>query len=214
MILELDHIFCFCTPALSEAKLLEDHGFHLTHGKIHHGQGTANRSLVFISNYLELIYLKSDTEAKTNPLKLHNRANWKMTGASPFGIALRGEIPEKMQNQFWDYHPPYNPSVVIKVHRFNEDHPDFPFLFVMPGLAASLEKKVQFKDFVNHRSGTETIIQVLVGTTSEASVLNGVIEGLSFEKNSSHRLEILIDGEIPHELQLNELLTLRSPIQN
>lgn len=91
MSLEIDHIFCFCDPTLSDAQ--------------------------------------------ANPLKMNLRAYHKTTGASPFGFALRGELSQEDLSQFWDYSPPYNPSRIIKMHKYSKEHPEFPLLFVMPPVA-------------------------------------------------------------------------------
>ncbi|WP_413582382.1 VOC family protein [Bdellovibrio sp. HCB288] len=120
----LDHIFCFCESQLSgEAEKATNVGFTLYPGNRHPGQGTANRAIMFEDNYLEFIFLESVNDAQKNPLRLDKRADWRNTGASPFGICLRGAIAEADSYQFWAYHPPYWQGGVIFVHKSNESSP-------------------------------------------------------------------------------------------
>lgn len=204
MSLELDHIFCFCEPALSEVKVLEDAGFILTSGRKHQGQGTANRSVLFQSNYLELIYLDSQDEARSNPVRLDLRANWKTTGKSPFGIALRGEIPAQCKSQFWEYRPPYNTSMSIMMHQFNEVHPEFPLLFVMP---PSTTQRASLLD-KPHKTGSAQIKRVIIRTPCANWPLPTKVESLFIQESERHNIEVQLDGALPGVLQLNELLSL------
>lgn len=208
MSLEIDHVFCFCEPLLSEVQTLESNGFVLSEGYKHQGQGTANRCLLFESNYLELIYLDSKDEALTNPLELHLRANWKTTGACPFGIALRGEIPTQNLSDFWDYSPPYNPTRIIKIHRFSKEHPEFPLLFVMPSSGTSPLSKVRLKNFLPHQSESTTISRIKMNIPLISWPLNTEIQGLSFEKSLTYKMEVQINGNPLNSIKLNELLNL------
>lgn len=124
--LELDHVFCFCESQLPELQKVEEMGFSVYPTRTHQGQGTANRCILFQENYLELIYLSSKEDSLKNPLKLYKRAEWKETAASPFGIALRGNIPDEHKNEFWEYRPSYSPNQTIYIHKFNEQHPRGP----------------------------------------------------------------------------------------
>lgn len=207
MSLEIDHVFCFCNPTLPEVNILEENGFILSSGKIHHGQGTANRALIFESNYLELIFLNSEAEALTNPLKMHLRANHKATSASPFGIALRGELSQEDSLHFWDYSPPYNPSRIIKMHKYSEERPEFPLLFIMPTVGASTNP-IKFKDFKPHRSGSSSITKIKIETPFPILPLNAEIQNLHFEKSNRHKMEIYVDGLVPNDILLSEHLSI------
>jgi hypothetical protein len=197
--LELDHVFCFCDPTLPEAKTLEAAGFVLTRGTRHAGQGTANRSAVFGPQYLELIYLSSAGDARANPMRLHLRALWKETGRSPFGIALRGEVPEREREKFWEYHPPYAPGRVILVHRASEETPGFPVLFITPPPG--------FKNLSNEGNAAK-ITSVQIETRNPAWPLSIQIPGLKLTTGASHRMTITLSGEAATDLVLNEALSL------
>ena len=206
MSLELDHIFCFCDPLLPEVEILESEGFILTSGRKHEGQGTANRSIMFESNYLELIFIESKKDAQLNKLNLSLRANWKTTGSNPFGIALRGEIPEKDLKNFWEYSPPYAPDLKIRVHNFNELHPNFPLLFVMPTLGT--DSRTPLKASPIHRTGTTKILKVRIGTPFPIWPLSNIISGIEIEKSLKHCLQVDVNGYDSKTLHLNELLSL------
>ena len=93
-VLTFDHAFVFVEPGHREANFLRKLGLTLEFQRDHIGQGTANDLLLFDENYLELIYLRSRSEAERNELRLDRRADHANTGASPFGVALRGSIEQ------------------------------------------------------------------------------------------------------------------------
>lgn len=171
MSLELDHVFCFCEPPVPEALRAQELGFTVLPERTHQGQGTSNRCIVFEENYLEFIYLSSKEDSQKNDLKLYRRADWKNTKASPFGIALRGTIPEKYKNDFWEYKPAYAQGKSIFIHKFSEEHPEAPLLFVMPlpdggsvemmrpGMSPHLDKGL-----LKHKSGSSGIKIVRVSS--------------------------------------------------
>jgi len=130
MPLELDHIFVFCN-ADQIATDLDRRGLDVTNGRRHPGQGTANRSVMFSQWYLELIYLSHREEAETNQLRLDRRADWSETGACPFGIGLRTNYPPNQIDQFFRYDPPYEAPFQLWIHRWNDERPELPLVFIM-----------------------------------------------------------------------------------
>jgi len=112
--LELDHVFSFVDPAEAEAcARAEAAGWVLDAGIEHEGQGTRNRRLWFDEQYLELLWISSRADAVANPLRLDRRADWRTSGACPFGIGLRGQLTDAQRADFWGYHPPYAPGFTI-----------------------------------------------------------------------------------------------------
>src|SRR5262245_25204783 len=91
--LELDHILIWVTKGAPEAKALEDAGLQILGETSRHiGQGTASRVFVFENTYVELIWIDDEQAASRNAARtgidMGVRANWKQSGASPFGIGL------------------------------------------------------------------------------------------------------------------------------
>lgn len=92
---ELDHVVVFVAPDAPEAKALEIAGLQGFGGTtVHSGLGTASTSF-FFSNllYLELFWVHDPALAaqRLGPLGLNieARANWRASGALPFGVMLR-----------------------------------------------------------------------------------------------------------------------------
>jgi len=102
-VLELDHVFAMVTDPGQAAARLEDHEWVLDVGQAHRGQGTRNRRLVWPEAYFELLWLTDAAEAAANPLRLDRRAAWTTAGASPFGVAFRGQIESADSHEFWLY---------------------------------------------------------------------------------------------------------------
>lgn len=126
--LELDHVFCVVSPEGDWAERLQVAGWRLDSGTVHAGQGTRNRRLVLTGQYLELVWVHDPDEAARNPLRLDRRADWRTTGASPFGFGLRGRVPDTLRHDFWRYD---GLPIPVWVHRDNEEAVERPMVFVL-----------------------------------------------------------------------------------
>jgi hypothetical protein len=111
------------------AQRLAGAGWSLDEGTAHPGQGTRNRRLIFAANYLELVWVADGAEAAANPVRLDRRADWRTTGASPFGFGFRGELAEEDLGDYWLYEAL---GIPIWIHRDNEQAPERPLVFVLP----------------------------------------------------------------------------------
>ena len=108
------------TDPAAAVRLLEDDGWVLDEGQAHRGQGTRNRRLPWPARFFELLWVTDIDEARSNPLRIDRRAEWRTTGASPVGLAFRGEIDPADRAEFWLYDA-LGPR--IHVHRDNERFP-------------------------------------------------------------------------------------------
>ncbi len=138
--LQIDHIFVFVEagPIDSgsnqdpmEARWLKEAGFIESYRRDHPGQGTTNICYCFDNTYLELLWITDEAAAKSDLIsktRLAERSLWQENGASPFGIALRPELPFET----WNYNPPYLPKgLSIPVANSSLD-PAQPFIFTSP----------------------------------------------------------------------------------
>ena len=211
--IELDHVFCFCSPALPEVVLFEQQGFRVDQGIKHQGQGTANRSIIFQENYLELIFLDSKKDAENNPLQLHHRAFWRESGASPFGIALRGTLSDEDRQNFWEYRPSYLKSGAILIHKASGDN--VPLIFVVPprgetyGLSMFPVNWPNFdKTLLNHAVGAKKISSVCVEGPAYRWPLSTLVSNISFNHRSSPRMAVVLDGNAKTDFVANETLSI------
>ena len=205
----LDHIFCFCEPQLTcESENAAKAGFTINSGTRHQGQGTANRSIIFEENYLELIFLESVTDAQTNPLRLDKRADWRKTGASPFGICLRGAISKNEINQFWSYRPPYWPDRVIFIHKSNEESPEQPLIFVIPSSIRPADRPNANVTHFHHRSVSKAIQKVDVSGPDYQWPQLSKPQAVLLSKTQQPHMAVSIDGKLPDEVFLNGLLSI------
>lgn len=115
--LELDHLFIFTDAGAPTADRLVESG--LTEGtpNTHPGQGTSNRRFFFRNAMLELLWVHDEREARSpeiSPVRLWERANYRSSGYSPFGLCFRSGIsvaPNRRILPFatWEFRPPYLP---------------------------------------------------------------------------------------------------------
>lgn len=207
----LDHIFCFCEPALTdEIKNTDNAGFTLNSGNRHPGQGTANRAILFEENYLEFIFLESLDDANKNPLKLGQRATWHKTGASPFGICLRGEITRQEKDQFWEYYPPYWPGGVIFIHKSNEESPVQPFVFVIPSSVRPVDRPNLNPSLLSHKTASTAILKVEIMGPNYKWPKTSESQQVTFKKAHSPHMRVTVDGKLRNEVFLNDLLSVVS----
>lgn len=130
----LCHVFVFVDDRAAAQAALDASGLAESFRRSHDGQGTANICACFDNAYLELLWPEDQTELASVSVartRLAERSRWRESGASPFGIGLRGRLPFPT----WDYRPPYLPEgVAIPVALGSED-PRQPFLFRSPAEA-------------------------------------------------------------------------------
>jgi hypothetical protein len=202
-VLELDHLFCFVDPTDGWADRLAEAGWLLDPGAVHAGQGTRNRRLFWPEQYLELLWVTDADEAARNPLRLDRRADWIRTGASPFGIGLRGQVPGELADDYWLY---ADLGIPLWIHRNNERYPEQPFLFVHqtdPGVPEQLRPRTRVPELVG--DDRTTLTEVRLSGPAPASV-PGLHGPDLCQSVGPHRMELLLDPG--KTLSVNDLLTL------
>ncbi len=131
--LELDHLFVFVEPDFvdsAEHAALRRVGLTVEFGRVHAGQGTANRLALFPEHSLEFLWLADRGEAERNPLRLDRRADWRAHGGDPFGVCLRGRLDAELRERFfWPYRLA-GMLDTIWIARASDD-PRWPLLFVI-----------------------------------------------------------------------------------
>lgn len=128
----LDHVFVMTPPGAPHAGTLGAHGFAPGGSAEHRGQGTANCWFPFANAYLELLYPTDDAllrSAPVLPTGLWERSRWKTSGASPFGICLRGEGHGGAPVPTWEYHAPFLPRGAFIPIAVDPAGPRAPVLF-------------------------------------------------------------------------------------
>jgi hypothetical protein len=135
----IDHVFVLVEPGGQEAGALAALGLAESFRRAHPGQGTANTCFCFDNAYLELLWLAAPAEAASCALArsgLMARADWRRSGASPFGIALRSDDSDAgLPFASWDYAAPFLPAGMTIAVATASDDPRQPLLFRSPGNA-------------------------------------------------------------------------------
>lgn len=135
MNIEFDHLFICTAIGAPEIELLLDLGLSEGQPNRHPGQGTANRRIFFHNAFLEFLWVHNEAEARSEviqPMGLWERWQYRQSGASPFGLALRSTGRTSLPFETWAYRPPYlPPSLQIDVAE-NSVHLGEPLLFHIP----------------------------------------------------------------------------------
>ena len=97
-------------------------------GQRHTGQGTRNRRVVFPDNFVELVWIDDADAHERTGLQFGPRCA-RRAGACPFGVVLRGAVPEQDRARFTGYVvPAVGPSLLLL--RAALDRPEVPFVAV------------------------------------------------------------------------------------
>lgn len=138
--IELDHVFVFVSldaamPGGWIDARLAALGLEASYARRHAGQGTANVCYCFDNAYLELLFVVDEAELVRSDVARNGfvqRARWRETGASPFGIAVRGG---PLPFATWPYRiDAFPPGLSVPVATASDDV-RVPFVFGSPGSA-------------------------------------------------------------------------------
>jgi hypothetical protein len=212
--LELDHVFMFVEPDFVDSAdhaALRRFGLTVEFGRVHVGQGTANRLALFPDHYLEFLWLADRGEAERNPLRLDRRADWRTTHNDPFGVCLRGRLdPELRERCFWSYQLEGMPEP-IWIARASDD-PRVPMLFVVEGAPPPKARGSAPELFVH--AGGQTRIET-VAVTSSGNPTNGFASmagilptTLQFQRGANPHLEVVLQGRREDTLEIGSLTSL------
>lgn len=223
MSLELDHLFVFVEPDFVDSAdhaALRRFGLTVEFGRVHAGQGSANRLALFPDHSLELLWLADRGEAERNPLRLDRRADWRAHGGDPFGICLRGRLPAELRERwFWPYNLPGMPVDALWIARLSDD-PRWPMLFVFDSELDTRPQALGYlPELLVHPGGQTGIARVTLTNRGDVPSALGPLadllpDSLQFQVGSRPRLEVVFHGPdtAPLELGPLTLATTTSPV--
>lgn len=131
----LDHLFVMTDVGAPQADDLVARGFAEGPPNRHPGQGTACRRFFFANFMLEFVWVENEEETRSemvHPLRLWERWAGRISGASPFGIALRpvkreGTTPPFDTFEYWPSFFPAPAQVSVRASIIEE-----PLYFCLP----------------------------------------------------------------------------------
>jgi hypothetical protein len=206
---ELDHVFVFASVGAPETDRLVSLGLTEGSGNVHHGQGTANRRFFFQNAMLELLWISDEREARSEPISptwLWERSQSHQTGASPFGICLRGADGPATAPPFetWSYRPPYLPAGMAEIAVARAASPAEPMLFVTPFRHQPDSASFERREPIEHAIGVREITEVrvtLVGNGALTPPLHAAehLGIATFVQDGEHLMELSFDKALRGE---------------
>jgi len=201
----IDHVF-ICTaagaPAAGRLRL-----FGLTEGSSnqHPGQGTACRRFFFRNAMLELVWMENAKEAQseqTRRTRLWERCSNAGSGASPFGIILRPEMPalsgpvEECPFPAWEYRPETMPGLELQI---SEDAGlEEPMWCYMEHGRAPAGASIEKRQPLDHPAGFRDVtgVHVVGPPLSSTSVTRAMADKrlITVQTGPEHLLEVQFDG--------------------
>ena len=134
--MDIDHIFIFTNDNGKIADELVLFGLTEGSSRIHVGQGTTNRKFYFDNFFLEILWVHNEAEIRNDLIKptgLWQRANFKSTNFSPFGLCIvnTDETESLFQNAL-KYQPAYFPKGLNIEILTNKQKSNLPWTFRLP----------------------------------------------------------------------------------
>jgi Glyoxalase-like domain len=203
MAFELDHIFILTDVGAAVVDRLVAAGFVEGSGRLHPGQGTANRCFFFHNAMLELLWVHSLEEAQSEPIRrtrLGERWSNRQT-VCPFGICWR-PVGDAQDIAFasWAYQPPYLPKTVSIAIGMNSAVLTEPMLFQIPFGRRPDQLPVEKAQPMAHPIGLQEITRVTLITPAPhppSPELQTLIDmrQIQIQAGAAYCLELGFDGE-------------------
>ena len=157
--MDIDHIFIFTDTHGKIAEELISFGLTANESRVHKGQGTMNRTFSFENFYLEIAWIHSEQEIKSDlvkPTGLWQRAEYFKNNCSPFGlIIINNEESDHLFENADTYQPQYFPTGMHFDILQNYIQPDLPWTCRMP---FRREKKMEPVK-VNHKNKIRSLTE-------------------------------------------------------
>jgi hypothetical protein len=202
--LEIDHISIFDGDNVAGIALLQELGFHCSERVVQRlSQGTISTVFFFENIYLELVRLVDRDMAKNykfeSGINILNRAYWKQTGASPFGIGVRSKpifTPLKCNSHSIEV-ANYTDFSTENLASIEE-----PLCFSIPNnlaLTTWLNPScINHQQLISHPLGIKKLTNASITITSSKKLTNAVAllednNVLTIKKGSSPLLELKFD---------------------
>lgn len=187
----LDHCYiCVDDPAAAE-NLLTDFGLQFTWHAEHPGQGTRNACAFFENAYFELLICAQAnllTTPVVSPLGLRERFDWRSSGASPFGLALRGESSAL---ETWPYPAPFLPEGLHLPVATPRGRADLPMIFLIPP-----HLPIRQRSAAPHRGAPRTLTRLEIHGPQLPADLLPASPMLALHAAPEHRMQMQWDHGI------------------
>lgn len=208
--LTLDHVFVCVDPELAEAKRLMAMGLTCEFERQHPGQGTCNKLVLFADHYLELLYLADRREAEHNLVRLDRRVDWRHTGASPFGIALRGPKAAVADHDWTSYAIAGAPKILILRRTLDDLTLPLVILFEHPANAPGGPAHGRYEaQLLDHACGATGIASVTIaGPGLGDGPALPLPANVSLRDGASPQMTVRLVGDAPPTGRVGELLHL------
>lgn len=199
--MELDHVFIATTSGAPAADRLRGFGLKEGSSNRHPGQGTANRRFFFHNAMLELLWIKSEAEARAGQaarLALADRCSAADPLVSPFGVCFRPSPGDALPHfPTWSYRPSYLPET-MSIEVADGSPPSEPLWFFI-GFSSRPDTAGR-REPLDHGVGFREITAVRVtciggGELSESARRIGEEGCVAVAAGEAHLMELCFDGE-------------------
>jgi hypothetical protein len=209
-LLEVDHIFVHTIKGAARVSVLQELGLHCSDHLVRRvEQGTASKIIFFENAYLELIWIEDEhaveQQAVRTGIDILGRFHWQHTGASPFGIGLRGKsgTAELMPHSNPHWAEWMRPEMSIRFAAENLASVEEPIYFVIPdsiALTTWLDRSCEaHRQLISHPLGVRKLTGVKITVNSDKELTDAVsllcLHGVvAIERGMSPLLEITFDS--------------------
>lgn len=211
--MEIDHLFIFSSRKGQEVDDLVDVGFTEGSGRVHPGQGTMNRKIYFENFYLEIVWVRDESEIKSDNLlktKLWERSNFLLNGCSPFGLGFMNTPDTHLLfEQAIKYQPDYFPEGISFDIITNEQENYLPWTFRPP----LINSPNQTNEPTAHQNGIKKLTRTIfeLNATVYENWFTKLIENnspVNFQPGTKNTMTLEFDNGVNGKSKIFDALNL------
>ena len=198
MKLRLHHVFILTGLDAPPADKLVSLGMQESFGRVHQGQGTANRRFEFSNGMLEFLWVHDMQEATTGPgarLRLAERAGNLKDKACPFGVILSPVDSSDCDLPFsgWSYQPDYfEPPMAFHVGGNSEQLAE-PLCIYAPFFNVPVNNHEEEPPQTDFAGSVQIKLSVACNALSDQLTAASFAHGLQVSVGDEHLMELTFD---------------------
>jgi hypothetical protein len=184
-LLEVDNIF-ICVEGMPKPGFFQQAGLNIADTAMHQKErGTASQILFFENFYVEFIWIEDEIAAEIYAVRTGidflGRCNWRQTGVSPFGIALRQKSQETNSvnvDEMWQKQPQAS-DILLSFSSDNLVAQKEPLCFMIPDAIALPTLLKNFPNFPNEMASHDLGIKRMTGIEVTATLSTSLTQPLA-----------------------------------
>ncbi|NJR16422.1 MAG: hypothetical protein HC785_12405 [Calothrix sp. CSU_2_0] len=216
-LLEVDNIF-ICVERMPKPEFFQKAGLNIADTPMQQKErGTASQIIFFENFYVEFIWIEDEVAAEIYAVRTGidfvGRCNWRQTGVSPFGIALRQKpdatnSANEDEDDIWQKQPQAS-EILLSFSSDNLVAQNEPLCFMIPDAIALPTLLKNFPNFQAEMASHELGVKRMTGIEVTATLTNPLTQPLAMlvesgevqiEQGHFPAIQLTFDNHVQREI--------------